>query len=249
MNQQDTSSRRVTIDAADRMVGPLVRILAAAGLSETELVTICLNHFGLLRRHPRRRTLKVALRGYQHPAILSTWATHPLYLRDGRPAALNVAGRSPSFTSLVREVDDDLSPTLLLEDWCRSKIARKVGKNRVELLVRHIPARNGKEFDLDFVATMTSDLLRALEFNILHRPRPGRGLFQRMAYSYDVHPRLAGRFNTFAREQASLLLEAIDDWLARHQMPKQRMRRPIRLGLGIYVVNETVGRSRGKGGR
>jgi Family of unknown function (DUF6502) len=249
MNHQDTHPRRVILDAADRMIGPMVRILAAVGLSEAEVVTACLNHFVLIRRRPRTRKLKVAVRDYKQGAILTTWATHPSYLRGGTPATLNVAGRSPSFTSLVREVDKDLSSSLLLRDWCRSRIARMVGKNRVELLARYVPLQTGKEVDLDSLATMTRDLLRAYEFNILHGTRPGRGLLQRVAYSYDVHPRLASRFNTFAREQATLLLEAIDDWLARHQMPKQRRRRPIRLGLGVYVINETIGRNRGKRGR
>ena len=65
---------------------------------------------------------------------------------------------------------------------------------------------------------------------------------------YDVHPRLARHFNSFAREQAALLLESIDDWLARHQMRTRNAQRPIRLGMGIYVVNETV-RQRGRRAR
>lgn len=249
MNQRYPSPRRVILDAADRMIGPMVRILAAVGLSEAELVTTCLNHFALIRRRPRTKRLKVAVRDYKQATILSTWATHPLYIRGGSPLVLNVVGRSPSLTSLVRAVDKDLSPSLLLRDWCQSKIARMVGRNRVELLARYVPLQTGKQVDLDSLATMTSDLLRAYEFNILRGTRPGRGLLQRVAYSYDVHPRLASQFNSFAREQATLLLGAIDDWLVRHQMPKQRRKRSVRLGLGVYVVNETIGRARGKSGR
>jgi hypothetical protein len=241
--------RQVVAESADRMVGPLIRILASVGLSETAFLAICASHFAEIRRSPLRRRLRVVVRDPRHADILTRWATHPRYLKAGVPARLKLAGRAPSFASLIRDVDGSLSPCLILKDWCQSKIARRVGGNHVEPLVRFIPTKSGREFDLAFLATMTSDFLRAHEFNILHGTRLGRGLFQRLAYSYDVHPKLAVGFNTFARAQAALLLESIDDWLARHQMPRQRRKRPARLGLGIYVVNETLGASRGKSDR
>ncbi len=228
------------------MMGPLIRILSAVGLSERELAAICAHHYQMIR-HRRRKTLKVVVRNIRYPDIITRWVTHPQYQDVGKPAVLNVYGRSPSFASLVRETDKSLSPPEVIKDWRRAKIIRMAGTQRVELLERFVPTRSGNEFDLQFLATMTSDFLRAHEYNILVGKHRGRGLFQRLAHSYDVHPKVAQRFNSFAREQAALLLESIDDWLARHQMPAPRRKgKPTRLGLGIYVVNETVraGRTR-----
>jgi hypothetical protein len=242
-------TRRIVFESADRMMAPLIRILLAVGLSEQELAAICAHHYQLGR--PRqRKPLKVVVRDMRYPDIITRWVTHPRYQDAGRPAVLNAYGRSPSFASLVRKTESSLSPPEVLKDWCRAKIIRKVGTQRVELLERFVPTRAGNEFDLQFLATMTSDFLRANEYNILHGKHRGRGLFQRLAHSYDVHPRVAHRFNSFAREQAALLLESIDDWLARHQMPApRRTAKPTRLGLGIYVVNETVRAGRARRGR
>lgn len=242
-------TRHVVVDAADRMIGPLIRILSAVGLSETELTAICARHYQQVPPRPRR-ALKVVVRDMRYPDIITRWVTHHRYQQNGRPAVLNAYGPSPSFTSLVRETEKSLSPSDVLRDWRHAKIIRMVGAKRVRLLERFVPTRAGSEFDLQFLATMTSDFLRAHEYNILHGKRRGSGLFQRLAHNYDVHPKVAQRFNSFAREQAALLLESIDDWLARHQMPtRPRRGKPTRLGLGIYVVNETVRAERARRGR
>jgi Family of unknown function (DUF6502) len=230
------------------MIAPLVRILSAVGISHAELIAICARHCASSRRSGRKRVLKVVVRDPRYPDIITRWVTQPRYQEAGRPALLKTSGRSPSFASLVRETEPSLSPREVLSDWSRSKIVRFTRPKQVQLLERFVPTRCGKELDLGFLATMTSDFLRAHEFNVLHGKRRGHGLFQRLAHSYDVHPRLAKDFNAFARKQAALLLESIDDWLARHQMPQRRRQRPNRLGMGIYLVNETV-RERGRRAR
>ena len=240
MKTEHDRTRALVLESADRMIAPLVRILSAVGMSQAELVAICARHSESNRRSGRKRALKVVVRDPRYPDIITRWVTQPRYQDAGSPALLRTFGRAPSFASLVRETEPSLSPREVLSDWSRSKIVRITRCKRVQLLERFVPTRSGKEFDLGFFATMTSDFLRAHEFNVLHGKRRGHGLFQRLAHSYDVHPRLAHDFNAFAREQAALLLESIDDWLARHQMPQRQTRKPNRLGMGIYVVNETV---------
>ena len=248
MNQKDDRSRELVLESADRMIAPLVRILCAVGMSQAELTAICARHCASSRRSGRKRALKVVVRDPRYADIITRWVTQPRYQDAGRPAFLKASGRAPSFASLVRETEPSLSPREVLSDWSRSKIVRITGRKQVQLLERFVPTRSGKEFDLGFLATMTGDFLRAHEFNVLYGKRRGHGLFQRLAHSYDVHPKLAHDFNDFAREQAALLLESIDDWLARHQMPQRQRRKANRLGMGIYVVNETV-RQRGDRGR
>jgi Family of unknown function (DUF6502) len=248
MNQKSSHTRSLVLESASRIVAPLVHILSAVGITEAELNGICERHYKSARRSRKRRVLKVVVRDPRYPDIITRWVTQPRYQDTGRPALLRAFGRSPSFASLVRETEPSLSPQEVLRDWRRAKIVRLTSHKRVKLLERFVPTKSGNEFDFGFLATMTSDFLRAHEFNVLHGKRRGHGLFQRLAHSYDVHPRLATDFNSFAREQAALLLESIDDWLARHQMPKRGAQKPIRLGMGIYVVNETV-RERGRRGR
>jgi hypothetical protein len=89
---------------------------------------------------------------------------------------------------------------------------------------------------------MTIDFLRALEFNLVKNPRLGEGLFQRRAAKINSDARLAPEFNEYAREQSQLFLESIDEWLIRHQPRPKRgeRRRKVRLGVGVYVINEAL---------
>lgn len=223
------------------MLAPIVRILATVGISSTDISQTCAREFKrALRRLPKRRLTAIDS-DPRYPDMVTRWATHPRYHSNGRPADLRQSGRAPSFASLVREIEPSLAPRAVLKDWRRLKLIRLRTDGRVVLLRRFVRTKSGSEFDFRHVSRTTSDFLHALEFNILGRTQPGKGLFQRHALSYDIHPKLAPAFNKFARDQAMLLLECIDDWLARHRgsLPKRR-RKPFRLGLGIYVVNESL---------
>jgi hypothetical protein len=102
--------------------------------------------------------------------------------------------------------------------------------------------RLGGFVDIETVTTMTVDFLRTHEFNILKNPQAGKGLFQRIAHHQSSDVNLAPLFNQYVREQGQSFLEAIDEWLIRHQ-PKKRaskQQKLVRLGVGVYVINEAL---------
>jgi hypothetical protein len=108
--------------------------------------------------------------------------------------------------------------------------------------MRYTPARTRGKVDIEIFTSMTTDFLRALEFNLVNNPRLGEGLFQRRAAKVNSDARLAPVFNRYVREQGQLFLESVDEWLTRHQ-PKQKRgqrRRKVRLGVGVYVINEAL---------
>jgi hypothetical protein len=89
---------------------------------------------------------------------------------------------------------------------------------------------------------MAMDFLRTYELNLLKNPPMGHGLFQRYAQMLDSDARLAPTFNKYVRDQGQLFLETIDEWLVRHQPRKAsgRQKKRVRLGVGIYVINEAL---------
>jgi hypothetical protein len=223
------------------MLAPIVRILAAVGLSAADISKACEQEYRNVRsRLPKTRL--IAIDGDpRYPEMITRWVTHPRYQCNGKPAHLKCNGRSPSFAALVREMAPSRTARAVLDDWRQLKLVRVRPDGRVMLLRRFVRTRSGREFDLRHVARTMGDFLHSLELNILESTRPGKGLFQRHAVSYDVSARLAPNFNVFARNQAMQLLECIDDWLARHRMPRSaRRRKQFRLGLGIYVVDESI---------
>jgi hypothetical protein len=108
--------------------------------------------------------------------------------------------------------------------------------------MHYTPARAHGAFSVDLFAKMTIDFLRALEFNLLSNPRLGDGLFQRRAHKVNADARLAPVFNKYVREQGQLFLESVDEWLIRHQPATKRgqRRKKVRLGVGVYVINEAL---------
>lgn len=241
MSVTTQQSTRIVRERAATILAPMTRILVTIGLSKDDLLSICEREFGRTMARTGRRRFNVVERNPRYPDIITRWVTHPRYHDNGRPAMLRPKGRAPSFASLVDEIEPSLSSREVLEEWRRLKIVRVQKDGKVGLLKRHVPTRSGNDLDIGLLSAAISDLLRAFEFNVLKRTRAGKGLFQRHALSYNVDPRLAPTFNQFARDQAELLLESVDDWLARHERPRPKRRyESARLGLGIYVVNEAL---------
>jgi hypothetical protein len=174
--------------------------------------------------------------------VIARWINHPSYSSHGEPILLPMKGKTISFSALVKLVAPRASPTTMLHALTLSHAVRMRSDGRIELLMRYSPARGRGGVDLEVFTSMTTDFLHALEFNLLNRPRLGEGLFQRRAAKINSDARLAPVFNQYVREQSQLFLESIDEWLIRHQ-PKQkrgRRRRKVRLGVGVYVINEAL---------
>jgi hypothetical protein len=48
-------------------------------------------------------------------------------------------------------------------------------------------------------------------------------------------------FNRYIRERGQQFLEDVDDWLSRHRpIRAERSGRKVRLGVGMYVINESL---------
>lgn len=223
---------------------PLLRVLLAAGLTQQQLIRICERTIGdaaksddgvaSLRRLPHYSTL-------EH--VIARWANDPLYLEQGNPIRLRIRGKGPSFKSLVKAVAPKSPWRVALAVLTRNRLVKIASDGAtVRLVSRFYPMRSHGAIDLELFTTLTEDFLRTHEYNFLKNPLMGRGLFQRVAHKLDSDPRLAPLFNRYVREQGQLFLESVDEWLIRHQPAKKRgqRRRKVRLGVGVYVINEAL---------
>jgi hypothetical protein len=233
--------KSVAYTPASAILRPLLRVLIAAGLTEQELLEICARQVQHVRKTLGRQRLRPL--EYEGPGlerIISRWITDTTFLDEGGPAVLNYSGRR-SFKVLVRRASVRMSPQLALRGLRRHRVVSVSRNNQIHLVSRYFPCRAANAVDMNIFAQMTVDFLRTLEFNFLGNPQRGHGLFQRLAHSRSLDPQLAPLFNRYARKQGELLLEAVDDWLARRESPrKKRRKKNIRLGLGVYVINESL---------
>lgn len=233
---------RKTHVCAREMLRPLLRVLLAAGLTERQLVAICTDSVRQTTQHAATARLEPLLNRRPLELIVWRWTNHDAFLDKGVPARLRFKGAKPSFRTLVRSVSARYSPSAALQELKRKRVVRIAQDGKVELLSRFYPILSRSTVDIEAFSQMTTDFLRAHEFNLLRKAMPGRGLFQRVAHNVNSDLRLAPTFNRYAREKSQLFLEAIDEWLVRHQ-PKRtgvRRKRKVRLGIGIYVINEAL---------
>lgn len=233
---------RTARNCANAVLTPLLRVLRAAGLSKKQLIEVCEKNIRGLPDRTYRARSSVLPEPVTLEDIVSHWTNTPAYLDQSGTVRLRMRGRKPSFHSLVKAVAPKLSPTLVLRALKRSRVVRVTKDGRVELLSHFYPTRDRGTVDLESFTNMTIDFLRTQEFNYLNNPSMGHGLFQRRAHKFNSDARLAPVFNRYVREQGQLFLEAIDEWLVRHQPKKtgRRRKKRVRLGVGIYVINEAL---------
>jgi hypothetical protein len=243
MGNQKRRANRESLDvqtASKRLLGPLLRILFAAGLTKSEFQKTC---DSLTAPMPSRRS-KPTLRRLKYDrsleGLISMWMTSPEFSR-GAKGALPLRGRVGSFHALAKAAIPSRRPSALLKQLKDLRVVRIGPNDRVRLIDHFFPMRSENAFDLALFTQLTADFLRAHEVNLLSGAKRGEGLFQRIAHRERVDARIAPLFDRFARRQGQLLLASVDDWLARHR-GADKSRRTTRLGLGVYVINDAVGR-------
>ena len=242
VRRHSSEQARKTKACAKKMLKPLLRVLLAAGISGHELIRICEGNVNQLSARPIYTRIQPLVNREPLERIVARWANHLTYLERGKPMRLRLHGRKPSFKSLVKSVSPRYSPSLALRNLRRSGVVRLARDGKLELTSRFYPVRSSGAVDIEPFTRMMIDFLRTHEFNLLQNPMLGHGLFQRIAHNLKSDARLAPTFNRYVREQGQLFLETIDEWLVRHQ-PKKSSARPkkrVRLGVGIYVINEAL---------
>jgi hypothetical protein len=224
------------------MLKPFLRVILAAGADGKELHRICdrlIDHFSTA---PADTRIQPLLNREPLERIVARWTSHLAYLRHGKPIELRLSGKKPSFQTLVKSAAPSYPASLALQQLRRSGVIRRTRNDTIQLMHRFYPVRARGTVDIELFTKMMMDFLRTHEFNFLNDPGLGHGLFQRIAHNLNSDARLAPTFNKYAREQGQLFLESIDEWLVRHQ-PRKSSRRPrkrVRLGVGIYVINEAL---------
>jgi len=227
---------------ASKVLRPLLRVLLAAGLNRQQLVEVCDKNVRGLTVDAVSAHIKSLPHCDPIERIVAHWVNHPTYLDRGEPMQLRINGKKPSFQSLLQSVAPQSSVTFVLHALERGRVVKVAGNGKVQLLSRFYPTRLHGAVDIELFTKMTIDFLRTLELNILKNPRIGHGLFQRIAHKRNSDASLAPVFNRYVRKQGQLFLETVDEWLVRHQPKRSRagLRKRVRLGVGIYVINEAL---------
>jgi len=180
---------------------------------------------------PARKTSLTAI-------LIARWTTLDEYRdQDGRPLALpRSAETGVSFEALVRSVNTDIRPRVVLDEWERLGIAHVDDDGRVHLHVDAFVPPKGSEEILHFLASNARAHLSAAVHNVLGDGAP----FLERAASYDqLSPESVEELREMAGERGMDALRAIN----RRAMALQRRDsgKPAatqRMSFGAYFYSE-----------
>lgn len=201
---------------------------------------------GLARREVRKQRENLdsapdVLKGYVNKAavVLSAWHLDPHFLdAKGQPLALPVEGEGATFQALVQRCGGgDVRPSTLLKELRSAGAIRQLPDKRLEPLLRHYIPHAMDEQLIRLWGTVLTDLATTYVNNLT---RPGRAplRFERSAVNDRIASSAVPEFRKFLDAEGQAFLERLDAWLTAHEVKEGSGDDAIRLGAGVYHIQD-----------
>ena len=202
---------------------------------------------GLDRRDVRKLRVAIAenqapARGYMTKAsqVLGAWHHDPAFIdADKRPRALSLQGDGPSITTLVRRFAPGLPPVAMVKELKAAGAIAELPGGTWRPLLRHYIPRNISEEQIRLWSSTVQDLATAIGYN-LTRDSGKPSLFERRAVNLHIDASAMPEFQTFLEQEGQQFLERVDDWLSAHEVKADSDRETLRLGAGIYQIQDDL---------
>jgi len=149
--------------------------------------------------------------------VLHAWHVDRRFVgRDGKPRDLDFQDDEKGFSALVRAVAGDVPPGAVRTELKRAGAVEDLESGKLRAVKRYYVPGSVDEKAI----TVISGMVFPLTTGIAHNTDPRRkvdGFIQRYAFSQTLRPEVVDRFRVWSREQATLFIERMDDWLAEHE--------------------------------
>ncbi len=163
---------------------------------------------------------------------------------NGKPMPLDVDGEI-SFATLVRRYSGDMPARAMLDELERVGAVRRRPDGRIELRTRAYVPKGSAADKLAILGSDVADLIATIDHNLV-RDIGGRDedpRFQRKVMYHSMPADALPAFRKLSAQRAQALLEALDRWLAAHDIdnPRDQPELPrARIGVGIYYFEEPL---------
>jgi hypothetical protein len=255
-----------TLEFLGTVLEPVIRVMLRAGvtwkefseLAKAKFVEVATADFGIRGRPTnvsrvailtgldRRDVRKLRdageapTKGYQSKAsqILSAWHHDKEFLdAQGHAAILPLDGESASFATLMQRFAPALPTVAMIKELKSAAAIEELPGGRLRPLSRNYVPQGLSAERLRLWASMLSDLANTIEHN-LSRRKNAPAKFERRALSLRVDPRMLPEFRDLLEAEGQAFLERIDDWLSAHEATEDDSGDTIRLGVGIYHIED-----------
>lgn len=159
--------------------------------------------------------------------------------RKGDPNILPFTDTPRSFSALVKKHSGDMPPRAVADELQRVGAVELTSHGELRLTARGYVPSDGDVEKLHVLGTDTRDLIGTIDYNLTHPPNKAR--FQRKVMYDNVPRQHIGAFHKLSARLAQGVLEQLDSWLAerdRDNSPVTKGHGRVRLGLGIYLIEE-----------
>jgi hypothetical protein len=169
--------------------------------------------------------------------IVFHWRRKPRFVdTQGRPKKLNITGDPGSFQSLVLEVAPTFDPIVLL-DYLESLGCVRCSDGLVELATESVLACAGtseRTVAAETVLAHMHGFLGSVEHNLVAKKDGDGGRFERACYAV-VPANLVPVVQRLIADRGQNFIDAVDEWLVRHQADERAGERVCLVGSGAYV--------------
>lgn len=154
----------------------------------------------------------------------------PLEIRyeEGGLSAVN-------FSTLVRRYSGDMSPRSMLDELMRVGAVVETEPGWLKVLRRVYEPQTLAMDNFERVGEVVKNFVDTVDFN-LQKKEQGAGRFERIVYSPEgIRDEDFPKFRHYVNERCQALLEEIDNWIARLELPEKAVKDEVtHTGIGIY---------------
>src|SRR5882672_4230283 len=208
---------------------------------------------GMTRREVRRQRDRLQFdpqpeAGYMSKAsrVLSGWHQDRDFSdANGEPRALEIDAGELSFAELARRYGGDIPPGALLKELQSGDAIARLPDGRIRASKRVFLPRPMEPAQIRLWASVLQDIGATLEHN-LTRDKVNAPRFERRALSLRVDRHALPAFRQFLENEGQAFLERVDDWLTQHQAGTDDADNALRLGAGVYHIEDVSLRGRAK---
>lgn len=179
-------------------------------------------------------------RGDRVSRVLSAWFQDERFAIDGDPIELTfqAPANEPSFTLLCDEYGGDVPPSSLLKALTAAGAVAEDETGLLRPLTRYYMPAHTDTQALERAGSVLEDIGNTISHNLFRGPTaPSR--FERRASNVCVDPRALNAFRRYMERNGQQFLEQVDAWLSDHEAPEERSGAEIRLGIGIYWIQDS----------
>jgi hypothetical protein len=170
--------------------------------------------------------------------VLSAWHQDPAFGAEGEPEPLPVnAAGGPSIAALVRAYGGDVPVSTVLKELVRIGAVTEQPDGRYRPIRRYYMPLQADTAALARAGSVLEDIGATVAHNLLRSPAAA-ARFEGRATNVMMDADAIKAFRQYVEEQGQQFLERIDEWLTAHESRDAPAGERLRLGLGLYWIED-----------